>query len=138
MGERNGSEKVRKLVGWDKDSLTGKAKAVRASKAKEGVHSLHPISRQVFSRLQESRAPSCAVVTSEDKHRHSEDPLLPSPPVLYCWAWRHTVWNIPLVSQGQLSQLCPLPGPGAPPAYSLVGWGKEQKRPWLCASTAQQ
>jgi len=36
-------------------SLTGKAKATHASKAKEGIHSLLPIDRQVFSNLQESR-----------------------------------------------------------------------------------
>ena len=48
------------------------------------------------------------------------------------------VWDIPLVSWGQPSQLCPLPAPCAPPASSLVGWCEEQKRPWLCVSAAQQ
>ena len=32
--------KVRKLVGWHKDSLISKAKAVHTSKAKQGIHSL--------------------------------------------------------------------------------------------------
>ena len=39
--------------------------------------------------------------------------MAPSPPSsspsFICWAWHHMVWNIPLVSWGQLSQLCPLP-----------------------------
>ena len=48
------------------------------------------------------------------------------------------VWNIPLVSWGQLSQLCSLPVSCTPPAYSLVGWGEKQKKPWLCVSTTQQ
>ena len=58
MGERIRRVKVRKLVGWDKDSLTGKAKAVHTRKAKQGICSLLPIVRQVCSHLQESRAPS--------------------------------------------------------------------------------
>ena len=54
---------------------------MHASKAKQGIHSLLPIGRQAFSRLQESRAPSCITVTWEDKHHHSKRPpflLLPS------------------------------------------------------------
>jgi len=45
MGERNGRVKVRKLIGGDKDSLTAKVKAVHASKAKQAINSLLPISR---------------------------------------------------------------------------------------------
>ena len=63
MGERLGRVKVRKLVAWGKDNLICKAKAAHASKAKQGVHSPLPIGRQVFSHLQESRAPSCVKVT---------------------------------------------------------------------------
>lgn len=32
----------------------------------------------------------------------------------------------------------PPPTPCAPPAFSLVAWGEEQKRPWPCVSVAQQ
>lgn len=39
--------KVRRLVDGDKESLTGKAKGVCASKAETGIHSWLPISRQV-------------------------------------------------------------------------------------------
>jgi len=56
MRERIGRVKVRKLVGWDKHSLIGKAKTTHTSKSKEGIISLLPIGRQVFNHLQESRA----------------------------------------------------------------------------------
>ncbi|KAF1507314.1 Collagen type IV alpha-3-binding protein, partial [Megadyptes antipodes antipodes] len=52
---------------------------LQRDKAKQGIHSLLPIGRQVFSHLQESRAPSCIRVTWEDKHRDSKcSPLPPS------------------------------------------------------------
>jgi len=42
------------------------------------MHSLLPIGRQVFSHLQQSRAPSHVAVAWEDKWRHSEHPPPPS------------------------------------------------------------
>ena len=42
MRERIGRVNVRKLIGWDKGSLIGKAKGMHASKAKQGIHSLPP------------------------------------------------------------------------------------------------
>jgi len=45
---------------------------VYTSKAKQGINSLLPIARQVFSHPQESRAPSRVTATWEDKHHHSE------------------------------------------------------------------
>ena len=135
VGERTGRVKVRKLVGWE--TSINKAKAAHASKAKQGIHSLLPISRQVFSHLQESRAVSCATITWEDKCHHSKcDPFLSSSPCFICWAWHPMAWNIPWVCWDQLSQLCPLPASPASPAYSLVGQCEEQKRPWLCVSAA--
>jgi len=47
---------------------------VHASEAKQGIHSLLPISRQMFSHLQESRAPSRLMLTWEDKCHHSDVP----------------------------------------------------------------
>jgi len=47
---------VRKLVGWDKDSLIDKAKAANARKAKLRIHSPRPIRKQIFSHFWESRA----------------------------------------------------------------------------------
>lgn len=62
-------------------------------------------------------------------------PAFPSPSFL-CWAWHQMVWDIPWVSWGQLFWLCPLSSPCAPrPPH---WWGKEQNKPWLSVSTAQQ
>lgn len=44
MVERIGRVKARKAMGWAKDSLTGKVKAMCGSKAKQGNHSLFPSS----------------------------------------------------------------------------------------------
>lgn len=63
---------------------------------------------------------------------------LPSPPSSKCLARCHTGWNIPWVTWGQLCWLCPLSALQAPSASSLAEWGKRQKRPWWCASAAQQ
>jgi len=46
-----------------------------ASKAKQIIHSLLSVSRQVFSHLQKSRGPSLVMIIQEDKHHHSEHPL---------------------------------------------------------------
>lgn len=43
MGQTIRMIKVRKLLGWDKNSLTWKAKAVCTSKVKQGSHPLFPI-----------------------------------------------------------------------------------------------
>jgi len=71
---------VRTLMVWDQESSIGKAKAMYTSKVKEGINSLLPTGRQVFSHLQQSRAPSHATVTWEDKCHHSEHPCLRSFP----------------------------------------------------------
>lgn len=51
MGVGIGRVEVGKLVGSDKDSSTGKEKAMHISKAKEGIHSPLPTDKQVFSQL---------------------------------------------------------------------------------------
>lgn len=55
-------------------------------------------------------------------------------PFFICWAWCQNLCNMSLVSWGHL---CPLPTSYIPLASSLMGWCKEQKRSWLCGSTAQ-
>jgi len=61
------------------------AKSVHASKAEQGIHSLLPIGRKVFSHLQQSRALSRVTATWEDKHHHSKVPLFPLlPAAFYC------------------------------------------------------
>ena len=88
MRERVRRVKERKLGGWDKDNLIGKAEVTHANKANQRIHSLVLTGRQVFSHLQESRAPSCIMVTREDKHHNSEHPQLPSSSLSFiCRAW---------------------------------------------------
>jgi len=48
------------------------------------------------------------------------------------------VWNISLVSCGQLSHLCPLPTSCALAAWPLAEQREKQKKPRCCVSTAQQ
>ena len=55
-----------------------------ASKAKQGIHSPLPMGRQVFSHLQDSRAPSHVTVIWEDKcHRSEFPPFILLPPAVY-------------------------------------------------------
>ena len=49
-----------------------------------------------------------------------------STPRFYCSARPPMLWDTPLVSGAQLSRLCPLPAPWAPPACSLAGHSLEQ------------
>ena len=124
---------------WDKDSLIGKAKAMHTSKAKQGIHSLLPMGRQVFCCLQESRAPSRAMVTWEDKCHHLNVlPLPSSSPALYA---EHDVIQCGM-SLWSVGVSCPRGGPSSllvpPPACSLVGRGEGQKKPQLCVNRTQQ
>lgn len=108
-------------------------------KAKQGIHPVLPISRQVFSHFQQSRVPSCLTVAWEDKCHDSKCPprclypsFIPERYVIYI------VWDIPLASWGQLSWLCPLAAPCAPPACSLSGQQEGLKTSRLCVSAALQ
>ena len=88
----------------------------------------------MFSHSQESRAPSHIMVTWEDTHHNSEHLALFFPLSFYCWAWHHTVWNILLVSWGQLSWFYPIPD-----SFEPHWQGKARSRKDLaCVSTAQQ
>ena len=122
MGERIRRVKVRKLVGWENDSFIGKAKAAHTSKANQGIHSLLPIGRQVFSHLQESKATSRVMVTWEDKRHHSECPL-PSSffPQLCMLSVTSYGMEYPFGQLGHLSQPCHLP------AFRASGSMRSQK-----------
>ena len=139
MEGRVGRAKARKLMGWDKDSLIGKAKAKHASKANQGIHSLLPISRQVFSHLQQSRAPSRIMVTREAKRHHSECPP-PSSfiPQLYALSTTSYSTEHPFGQLGSAVLAVPPPSCSCTPSLLAGGVGWEQERPWLCASTAQR
>lgn len=72
-----GRAKVRRLMGWDKDGLIGKAEALHASKANAEINSLLPMGREVFSHLQEGRALSHVRLTWGNKHHDSKHPPFP-------------------------------------------------------------
>ena len=131
MGETIGRVKVRKLVGRDKDSLIGKAKGTRTSKAKQGIYSPLPTGRPMLSHLQESRAPPRVTVTWEDRHHHSRRPPLPSssPSFICCEhdAVRHGVslWSVGVG--------CPGCVPSQPPVHPQPArwWGGVRDRKGL-------
>lgn len=50
--------------------------------------------------------------------------------------WHHMIWNVRVVSWGQLSQLCPLPSPCVPPATSW--WGGEAEKALALCKYCQQ
>lgn len=83
MGEIIGGNEVRKLMGWNKNSLIRKAKAM--SKAKHEIHSPLSMGRQVFCHPQEN--PSWVTVIWEDKTITSNvpslAPILLLPPASY-------------------------------------------------------
>lgn len=73
---------VRKLMGWDKDSSTGRAKAVCTNKLKQGIFSPLPMSRQMFSHLQDGRCASHRFGKTKSHHpKHFYLP--PSASLLY-------------------------------------------------------
>ena len=85
------------------------AKPAYTSKGTRGTHSVLPIGRQTSSHFMESRASAQVTVAWEDKYRkHEHHQFLPLSLIFYYWAWQHVLWDIPLLSWGQLSQLFPL------------------------------
>lgn len=50
----------------------------------------------------------------------------------------HVLWDIPLVTLGHVSWLCPLPTSFSFPISLMVGQCEKQKHPWFCVSTPQQ
>lgn len=65
-------------------------------------------------------------------------PLLLHSLSFYCWAQRHPVWSISLVSLVQLSWLCPLPTSCPPPAHWPLGWSWRGSLDAPTGSTGQQ
>lgn len=77
------------------------------AKPKRGILPPLWMGKQEFIHLQKNQAPSCIVGTWEKCHNWTFFLLIPHN--LYCWAWHCMVWDIPLVSESQLSRLCSLP-----------------------------
>lgn len=76
-----------KLLGWDKDSL----------KAKQEIHKSLLMGTQMFSRPQDSRAPSSQQWLGKVNTQCECSPIPSSPPSFTCWAWCEIVWDIPQV-----------------------------------------
>lgn len=69
-----------------------------------------------------------SIMIQEGKCHHSKHPSHSSFfPHVAGWAWCHIVWNVPLVSQGQLSHCDPSQMPVHPSFSSLVEWGRSRK-----------
>lgn len=89
---------------------------------------------------------SHVTVSFEDKYHHTKCCVVPQPlhsflllyPSFIAGHNTALMWDISLVNLGQLSWLCPLADPGAPPASLLAGQCKNLKSPWLHVSTALQ
>lgn len=115
-------------MGQVKDSSVKKTKAVCASKAKRGIHSLPPICRHMSSTLWEARH-QCA----EYLHGKTNAITTNVPPFLLlslsfiCWAQCHVVWNIPSASWGQLFWQCPHTTSCPFPAYLVLGMQGREK-----------
>lgn len=130
MGWGENRRQARRIVDWDRDSLTGKAHAAPASQPQRGFHSLLPISRQMSRHLLESKT-SAQVPWKEKRCDHEHPRFLLLPLSFYCWPQWPVVWKIPLVSLGRLSRLCPLSTSCPPP-------GDEAREPQRRAGTVQQ
>ena len=116
--------KVRKLMGWDKDSLINNGQA----KNNEEFIAYFPLAD---SNCMELRSSSLVMLTWEDKHRNwMSSPCLS--PGSYSWAWDHMVWDILRSVWVSFPGCAPLPDPFPSPASLLVWQYKKQKSPWLC------
>lgn len=114
--ERSSKVKTRKVMGWDGDMQ------------KKQNRGFVP---QFLPAYRHSAFPTKAGKTNTITLNVSPSFLLPTL-TLYA-LYNAVVWNIPWVSQGQLSQLCPFPTTFALAGPLLEGWGEEQQGPWHCS-----
>lgn len=133
--------KVGRLMDQDNYILIRKAKVLHTGKAKI-INSPLPIACQMFGLLQERWVPASTIIIWEnERHSHHNNhkccPFFLLSPSFYCRAWHHIVWDLPLVSRGQLAQQCPLTPLAYPQPTGICRSGLERK-PWCCDSTAQQ
>lgn len=111
MEKRIGRAKARELMSWDKSSLISEGNKKKTSDAKALTHRLPP-----------SDPCSVSLWAMAIFKEFS----------FYCWAQHLILWNIPLVGQGPLTQLCPLPTSCQPQTYSLQGQWETKKVLMLC------
>lgn len=113
------------LVAWD--SLISKVWGMGNTQEKNKTNDAKVITHH-FSQVGWWPASVWATVTFPKK---------PSPHI-YCWAWHDMMWNVPLVTWGQLSRLCPFPASCPPQPTCCGGKARRKGKPGWCASTAQQ
>lgn len=106
-GQRENRMKARQLMDWNKDSLTGEAKAMCTNTAKWEINLLLPISRHMASHFLASRTSAHLTVAWGGKcHNHKSPSYVFLSWSFYCWAQCHMVLNIPSISSGQPSWTC--------------------------------
>lgn len=103
MGMRIGKVKVHELLGWDKDSLPGKARAACTSKQTKELFTF-PDEWADVQPLPGKWSPSLPMISWEDRCSHSCSSSSFIPLLLF-----HLAWDVLLVSVAQLSWFCPLP-----------------------------
>lgn len=133
-----GKWREEKLMDRDINSLIRKAKAVHGSKARGGIHSLFPISRQIFSPFLGGRASAHAVVAWEDRC-HNYD-CVPLPFSFFPWAFtaqNNVIWYD--ISLWPFCVSCRRCVPSQAFAHTLLTleWGGE-RRPWHCEIPPQR
>lgn len=134
VGQGENQKGKRKFLCWNKDSFNGSNKSFTRAKHKTAF-----ITHFLWSGRCSSipRKAGLHVKWWLDKTNTIAPNLTPpnsSSPSSTCWAWCHVAWDISWLG----SAVPTVSPPCAPRALSLVGWGEEQQRLWLCVITAQQ
>lgn len=108
------------------NGLESKAKAVDTNKTKQGIPSPLPMGRQVSMISRKTGFPTAWWLLGKANAISSSSSLLH---LLSSYSSGRgcVVWNVPLVSQGPLSQLHQLPAPCSPPFCSLLGSMRSSK-----------
>lgn len=102
-GGDNCKVEVQELMGWNKDSLKGKEKAVCANKAKQRFIHYKAKQRFICYRFSATSQEAGPITCNSSLGRQmlllwTFPPFLLPSPSFSCWAWCHTVWNVPVVS----------------------------------------
>lgn len=114
-GKSRMGKSEKKLMGQDKDSLMSEAKTKQ-----------EPMQRESLTTSQCPASPWARTTLEK------------VPTLFHSWAWCYTVWDIPVVWSGQLSQPCPFPASISPSAYSLGDRERERLRwCWHSSVTAK-
>lgn len=111
MGKKHQKGKSRKRMGWDENILVNKMrkKPTKAWCKKQSITISWPISSQSSSNGNPQETPPSSFIYDHD-----------------------VIWYLPLVSLGQLSQLCTLPASYLLPTYLVGREGETEKALTLC------